>query len=169
MKGFFKYFLFFALLSGCATGPNWTPVAEQDIKPVTYDYVIPDASKDVLFKRARNHFATVYGDSRSVIRVSDEAEGVIIGKGVIDWMIATDTLAPISCSSSYDIRFVAKDKKARLQLQLIAGAPVFSKCSGWRLPTVTAYKDILNSFGDISVGVEQALKGVSDESSFKDF
>ncbi|ONF99865.1 hypothetical protein BWQ95_23825 [Aeromonas hydrophila] len=66
---------------------------------MTYDYNIPNTNKDVLFKRARNHFATVYGDSRSVIRVQDEAEGLIIGKGAIDWKLGTDTLAPISCSS----------------------------------------------------------------------
>ena len=90
------------LVGGCASGPEWTQISEKDIKPMTYDYNIPNTNKDVLFKRARNHFATVYGDSRSVIRVQDEAEGLIIGKGAIDWKLGTDTLAPISCSSSYN-------------------------------------------------------------------
>jgi hypothetical protein len=157
------------LVGGCASGPEWTQISEKDIKPMTYDYNIPNTNKDVLFKRARNHFATVYGDSRSVIRVQDEAEGLIIGKGAIDWKLGTDTLAPISCSSSYNIRFIAKDNKARLQIHLIEGAPVFSQCTGWRLPTVTAYQEILKSFNDISAGVESSLKGLSDESSFKDF
>ncbi len=77
-------------LSGCATvGPELTQISINDIKPITFDYSIPNASKEILFKRARNHFATVYGDSRSVIRVEDANEGVILGKGAVEWKLAT--------------------------------------------------------------------------------
>ncbi len=160
------------LLNGCAVGPELTPIASSDIKPVTYDYSIPNASKDVLFKRARDHFATVYGDSRSVVRVEDASEGLIIGKGAVDWHLtnAGSLLQPtIPCAAEYNIRFVAKDAKARLQMELIPGAPTFSQCSGWPLPTVTAYQGVLASFDGISKGVDKALNGFGAENTFKDF
>ncbi|MDD9305316.1 DUF4468 domain-containing protein [Aeromonas caviae] len=158
-------------ISGCAVGPDLTTISSSDIKPVTYDYSIPGASKEQLFKRARDHFATVYGDSRSVIRVEDEKEGLILGKGAVDWNLATGSpvIPYMSCVASYNIRFLAKDAKARLQIELIEGAPAFSQCSGWPLPTITAYKEILASFDGTSEGVKTALNGLGEESTFKDF
>ncbi|WP_270804973.1 MULTISPECIES: DUF4468 domain-containing protein [unclassified Aeromonas] len=157
-----------AFIGGCASGPEVTQISSSDIKPITFDYSIPNVSKHTLFTRARDHFATIYGDSRSVIRVTDENEGVIIGKGAIEWKVSIG-LVPLICHSEYNIRFMAKDAKARLQMELIEGAPTFSKCSGWTLPSINAYKDVLASFDRTSKGVESALNGVGDGNSFKDF
>ncbi|MEA9438560.1 DUF4468 domain-containing protein [Aeromonas caviae] len=159
---------FGAFIGGCATGPELTQISSSDIKPVTFDYNIPNASKNVLFTRARDHFATVYGDSRSVIRVQDENDGVIIGKGAIEWKVPVG-LVSLSCHSEYNIRFMAKDAKARLQMELIVGAPTYSQCTGWDRPTITAYKEVLTSFDNTSKNLDAALNGLGDGNSFKDF
>lgn len=159
-------------LSGCATvGPELTQISINDIKPITFDYSIPNASKEILFKRARNHFATVYGDSRSVIRVEDANEGVILGKGAVEWKLATGSfvIPYMSCYAEYNLRFVAKDSKARLQMELIDGAPTYSQCSGWSRPTIPAYKEVLASFDNTSKSLSNALNGIGSENSFKDF
>src|SRR5690606_4851272 len=123
------------LLTGCAApqmGPGATMVTEDVLQPHTYDYNISSATKDVLFQRARDYFATSFGDSRSVIRVQDEGEGLILGKGAAQWSVhpASSPYPVLSCYSEYDVRFMAKDGKARLQVELIRGAPSYSVCSG---------------------------------------
>lgn len=160
------------LITGCAAthDPSYTKITTQEIKPITYDYAIPNTSKKDLFNRARDHFATVYGDSRSVIRVQDLESGMILGKGVIDWKLSTGSwLIPyINCSSSYDVRFVAKENKARLQLELVQGIVPGSECR-WDLPTVSGYKEIQTSFNAISTSLEKALNGQGNVESLKNF
>lgn len=160
------------LLGGCAsTSPDKIRIEVNSIEPITYNYTGLKVDKDTLFVRARDHFATIYGDSKSVIRVQDPKEGIILGKGAVDWKLATNSwLIPfVNCTSNYNVRFIAKDNKARLQLELIKGVPVYSPCSGWPLPTVTAYEEIKAYFDNISIGVESALKGTGSVESFKDF
>lgn len=162
-----------AWLGGCVSnqGTELTPILETSIEPITYDYSLPNVDKDTLFFRARDHFATVYGDSKSVIRVEDTQQGLILGKGAVGWKLYTGsiTIPYIQCTSNYNVRFMAKEFKARLQLELINGAPIYSKCSGWPLPTSAGYDEILLHFNDISLGVKKALDGSGSLKSFKDF
>lgn len=159
-------------LNGCAVtpSPDMQPVGTSALSPVTTDYVIPGASKSDLFTRARNYLATVYGDSRAVIRVQDTDEGTIIGKGIASWCENTESLGmPLQfCGDSeYDIRFIAKDGKARLQVQLLKGAPAGSQAPGWPLPPQGAYHDIQKSFEDLSSGLKSALNGTGESVDFK--
>lgn len=164
----------FSLLTGCATpqmGPGATMIADDIPQPQTYDYTIASASKDVLYQRARDYFATSFGDSRSVIRVQDASEGLILGKGATSWNIETGmTFAPITtCYSEYDVRFMAKDGKARLQVELIRGAPSYSACSHWELPTVTGYQKVLEGFNTFSKNLGTALEGKGSSEDFRNF
>ena len=158
------------ILFGCVSAPKLTQIKSTDIKPITYDYKIHNTSKDTLFSRARNHFATIYGDSRSVIRVEDKKEGMILGKAAVDWKLKTgSSLIPhIQCTLNYNVRFMAKENKARLQLELIEGIPSYSECK-WELPTTDGYQEILASFKSISIGVEKSLHGSGSVESFKNF
>lgn len=175
MKNFFLLFVGIALLSsGCATGPTGpsaTMIESEVISAQTYDYSIEGARKDDLYQRARNYFAISFGDSRSVIRIEDKDEGLILGKGATSWRIETGNWAVphLDCYSEYDLRFMAKDNRARLQLTLLEGAPSFSQCSGWPRPTVTGYEKILRGFEDFSQRLELELKGEGSVSDFKDF
>ena len=124
----------------------------------------------ILFARARDYMATAYGDSRSVIRVQDENEAVIIGKGAVTWRMLPNNSLSGSCSTEYNIRFIAKDEKARLQVELIYGAPVYSSCINWKAPSPAAYRyDVLPSFDQLSKDLGSALKGLGAGNSFKDF
>ena len=159
--------LFIIFLTGCVAIP---PIVKEDsITPSTYNYTELNADKNTIFIRARDHFATIYGDSRSVIRVQEQKEGIILGKGAIDWILDISGIGNLQCTAEYNVRFLAKDNKARLQLELINGAPSYSKCSGWPLPTETAYKKIQTEFDAISIQLEKALKGLGSVESFKDF
>lgn len=144
-------------LTGCA---SMMPADSNAQAEFTYDYVIDGVDQDTLFIRARDYFATAYGDSRSVFRVQDQESATIIGRGSSSWYIATTR-----CSSEYDIRFMSKDGKARLQLELLRGIPSYSQC-GWDWPTKTGYDTIVSGFNDLADSLEKAL---SEESSFTDF
>ena len=155
---------------GCAASPDDIPMPNSEIKPITYDYQIPGVNKKILFARARDYMATAYGDSRSVIRVQDENEAVIIGKGAVTWRMLPNNSLSGSCSTEYNIRFIAKDEKARLQVELIYGAPVYSSCINWKAPSPAAYRyDVLPSFDPLSKDLGSALKGLGAGNSFKDF
>jgi hypothetical protein len=159
---------------GCAvtpSGPGVTMLESDVITPRTYDYTVNDASKTQLFQRARNFFALSFGNSKSVIRVEDPDAGLIIGKGAAEWRIENGSWAVpfISCASEYELRFMAKDGRARLQLTLIDGAPIFSRCSGWSRPTVSGYEKILRDFDDFSHELELELQGGGSSSSFNNF
>lgn len=149
------------VLAGCA---GMSPARNDAQSEFTFDYQIQDKSKDELWKSARDYFAGAYGDSRSVFRVMDQDDGTIIGKGSASWMLLTN-----QCLTDYHIRFAAKDDKARLQFEIIRGAPALSQCQGWAWPTESGYKQIVNSFNAVSAGIESALNGNGDASSFKDF
>jgi len=165
--------IFSALLAssmvGCATtDPAQLPVNSADIVPSTFTYLELKSGKDELWMRARNYIATVYGDSKSVLRVEDKAEGVLVGKGLVSWKMLPSSLSPI-CHSEYQIRFVAKNQKARLQLELLEGTPVASKCSAWTLPSGYGYEQVEAEFKVISQGLENALGGTGKIDSMSDF
>ncbi|RUO58520.1 hypothetical protein CWE25_02435 [Idiomarina fontislapidosi] len=130
----------------------------------TYDYKDLNATKDEIFSRARNFLATNYGDTNEVLRVVDAKEGIIIGRGSSPWYIMTN-----SCSTEHNVKFAAKDNKARLQFELIQGAPAYSGCQGWAMPTEQGYQTIKSDFNAFSERLEQALKGEGKNSDFNNF
>ncbi|EOX1508754.1 DUF4468 domain-containing protein [Vibrio cholerae] len=122
------------------------PISQSDIQPQTYTFLDLKGDKGELRKKARNHIATVYGDSKEVMRVEDESEGSLIGKGLVQWKIIDSAISPY-CYSSYDIRFLAKDGRARLQLELLPGVPAGSECVAWTLPSKYGCDQVLTKFG----------------------
>lgn len=164
----FQVLLLCVLISGCVTNVP-TEVLPPDAKTeFTYDYDVPATDKAELWKRARDYFAGVYGDSRSVFRVMDQDDGTIIGKGSAPWQIGNPPYT-VPCSTDYHIRFAAKDNKARLQLSIINGVPATSRCTGWPLPTKVGYQEIVTSFSSLSEALKSALNGNGASNDFKDF
>jgi hypothetical protein len=156
MKSFIIIFLtviFLLSIIGCA---GIQPIKDNVQKEFTYDYVVDGKTKSELWKNARNYFAAVYGDFTQVARVMDENEGTIIGKGLAPWYLLGN-----KCGHEYHIRFMAKDGKARLQLELIPGVPPLSDCTGYPLPSEDGYQEIIKQFKEISLELEKALKGES--------
>ncbi len=131
-----------------------------------YDYKAPGKTKNELWTSARNYLAHAYGDSRSVFSVSDESDGILIGKGITNWNAGG--YPSVSCSSQYNIKFAAKDGKARLQLELLEGIAPGSKCQ-WAWPSKRGYNEIVNDFNSIGSGLGEALNGQSTTSDFMDF
>ncbi len=147
------------MLTGCS---SMVP-ADKDAKRVfVYDYQVPSAEEDELWVRARDYFATTYGDSRSVIRVQDREEATVIGKGVASWQL----IGSSRCYTDYHLKFMSKAGKARLQLEIIEGVPANSTCSGWSWPTQSGYEEIVSEFESLSSGLEAALE---KKSAFSDF
>lgn len=160
-------FLLSALLflSGCPATLNLPMPVESNVQKIfTYDYSIPDTPKKTLFSRARNLFAESYGDSRVVFRVEDESEGLLIGKGLSSWFLLQSY-----CYTGYNIRFAAKDNKARLQLEVLEGAPPESHCKGWPMPSEDGYKEMVSNFESFSARMDQALRGKGTVDNFKNF
>jgi len=146
------------LLSACAGMQQ----ASQDAqRTFVYDYQVEAVDKDELWVRARDYFAEAYGDSRSVLRVQDKDTHRLIGKGAATWALMSN-----NCASEYNLKFQSKDGKARLQLDLLEGAPSFSACSGWLWPTESGYQSIVADFASLSNGLERAL---NEKSTFSDF
>ncbi len=113
--------------------------------------------------------ALAYGDSRRVIRVKDQNDGIIIGRGLVEWrMLSSNILSP-KCDSEYDIKFIAKDNKARLQLSLLPNNSLTSKCGNWKYPSRSGYKSIISNFDSMSKQLNKSLKGESDLGNLKDF
>jgi len=148
----------FISLASCA---SLTPADKNAKRIFTYDYSVVGVEKDVLWTRARDYFAKAFGDSRSVLRVQDQESSTLMGKGAASWSLATGV-----CASEYDIQFMAKDGKARLQLELNEGVPSYSSCSGWSWPSKSGYEEIVSGFHTFSNDLETALK---TKSSFSDF
>ncbi len=157
------------VLFGCANNPNAPdyPISQSKVKAQTFTYTDLDGDKEELWEKARNYIATVYGDSKAVLRVEDEKNGTLIGKGLIGWKIFSSALSP-TCHSEYDIRFVAKDNKARLQLELLSGAPALSGCT-WKLPSNFGYEQVISEFERMSSELESALRGSGKIEKMQDF
>ena len=150
------------VLAGCAAPgipPSQAPITDEP-REFTFDYPVPGKSQVELYRAARNYLATAYVDSRAVTRVEDEAQGTIIGKGVVNWNYRTDSslLPAVPCSSSYDVIFIAKEGRARLQLTFREGAASITSCN-ISLPPKRDYPQIVSQFNDMSAGMEKALNG----------
>jgi hypothetical protein len=156
------------LIQGCQSTPDERPISKEQLEVKTYTYVDLGESKDELWLRARNYLASTYVNSQTINRVSDKDEGVWIGKALTKWKMLDMSFSPY-CLSDYQIRFVAKDNKARLQLELLDTTPPLSECQGWSLPSGYGYKQIMEEFDDISLGLESALRGKSSLEDMKDF
>lgn len=148
-------------LSGCA---GMYPADRNAQKEFTSDFYVPGKTKIEIWRNARDFFSETYGDSRSVFRVMDEADGTLIGKALVSWSYAGN-----SCTTEYHIRFAAKDGKARLQLELIYGVPSLSTCSAWPWPSADGYAEIVRSFDRMAENTEVALKGSASTDKLKDF
>jgi hypothetical protein len=105
-----------------------------------------------------------------VTRVEDEGDGTIIGKGIAPWNLTLDGLliSAMPCSSNYDVIFIAKEGRARLQLTLREGVPQASTC-GWHLPPKRDYPQIVGQFNDMSAGLENALNGQGAVDKLRNF
>ena len=161
-KKIFSLLLVAFILSGCSS----FPVSKSAQTKFNYDYKVPNETKNQLWTSARNYLAHAYGDSRSVFSVSDESDGILIGKGITDW--TASSYPYLACSSQYNIKFAAKDGKARLQLELLEGVVPGSKCQ-WSWPSKSGYKEIVSNFNKLGSGLGDALKGQSTTSDFMDF
>ncbi len=153
-------------LFGCATDIPMDRLPNETKTTFTYNYEIESVNQSNLWKRARDYFAGAYGDSRSVFRVMDENEGTIIGKGSSSWLVG-NSMHAITCFTDYHIRFIAKDNKARLQLEIINEVQAASPCKGWPLPSKQGFELIAKSFDDSSKALEKALNGGGSSNEFK--
>ena len=158
-----------SILSGCVTvAPDQMPITTEK-REFIYEYAAPIKTKKELFKDARNYFAMSYGNSKEVSRVEDEEQGTIIGKAVALWNLSTGSpmIPHIPCASYYNIIFVAKDGKARLQLTLVDGIAMPS--CGWTSPPKRDYSQIVQQFKSISEGLDAALNSQSAVDRLKNF
>lgn len=155
-------FLLLTFTVACSSTAMSLKQADKNVQRVfTYDYEIPNAEKTELWTRARDHFAKVYGDSNSVLKVQDRDNASLIGKGAASWAMMS-----YRCSTEYSFQFMAKNGKARLQLELLYGAPAYSPCSGWDWPSEKGYDEILKHFDVISKELKETLIKQSDFSNF---
>lgn len=150
------------LMTGCK---SLGPIDSSVERTFTYDYKVTNKSKTDLYTSAFNFIATSYGDSNSVLRVTDKEGGLIIGKGISKWHeLGTDRITP------HNFKFLAKDGRARLQMsipgtaQAIAGALPL-----WPLPTPGGYRQIVKQFNAFSKALEAELKGESESADFSNF
>ena len=157
-------------LSGCGSVPQEQLPITVEKRDFTYDFIVAGKTRDELFVRANDYLAVTYGNSKVVSRVEDPARGTIIGKAISSWGLTTDSfvIPHMPCYSNYDIYFVSKDGKARLQLSLVEGAPLPSSC-GWRLPPKRDYPQIVSQFNSIAKGLGDALNGRSVIDKISDF
>lgn len=158
----------FLLIQGCTSSPENNPITKKQLEVKTYTYTNLKGDKNQLWLKARNYLASTYNNSKSIQRVSDEERGTFIGKGAFKWKLLDQFGSPY-CLSDYQIRFIAKDNKARLQLELLEGVPPLSKCTGWPLPSGFGYQQIMTEFNNISIGLEKALRGEGKIESMNDF
>lgn len=170
MKNKFILCCLILAIQGCATdsnSPNY-PIPQLEVKAQTYTYLDLNDNISNLWKKARNYIASAFGNSKAVIRIEDEAGGTLIGKGIIQWKMLDSTLSPY-CYSNYEIRFIAKENKARLQLELLPGVPAGSECVAWKLPSRYGYNQVVMKFNDISSQLENSLRGKGKIESMSDF
>lgn len=145
-----------SVLVGCThLTPLELPILASDIQPQTYTYNELNAKQNVLWGKARKHILKMYGQSQPVIRVANQTNGTLIGKGVIGWK--TSPTNELYCYSEYDFRLMARDNKARFQLQLIPGVLTKSSCENRELPSQYGYKQIIDQFDAMSDKLEIAL------------
>lgn len=150
------------LSSGCASTRSQE---ENQESTFTYEFENLGMSQSEVFRAARNFLATSYGDTNQVLRVIDENDGVIIGRGISPWSFGLGTI----CSTNHDIRLVARDDRARLQFEIVHGVPATSRCAGWPWPTDSGYEKIVSDFNAFAAALEAELRGETSDSDFFNF
>lgn len=153
-------------LVGCINDTAFQPLTNEQ-REFIYDYKVPGKTKGELFKNARNYLATAYGDSKAIGRVEDESEGLIIAKAVTVWQMNTGMVA-VSCVSGYDISFIAKDERARLQLTINKALQSTPEC-GWKEPSKQGYPEVVSNLNATAKQLGEALEGRSTIDKLKDF
>lgn len=152
--------LILATLSGCA---GMEMVDEENYKrEYVFDYTVPGKNKSDIFKAARDSLAMSYGDSNKVFRVLDENDGTIIGKG-----IARCQLAPVLnaiCDYDYNIKFMSKDNRGRLQLT-IGGVANPQNCN-WDRPSAYGSEQISKQMNEIGGLLDKALSSGKSSSEW---
>ncbi|OCH19781.1 hypothetical protein [Aliivibrio sp. 1S128] len=145
-------------LTGCSAhlDPLDGPISIFDIKPQVFTYTELNSTQDILWEKARRHIMSTYGKSQPILRVENKSRGALLGKGVIRWKISAST-SNTYCNSEYDIRFMSRDNKARLQLLLLPNVSGDSECDNLVLPSKYGYEQILNKFEFMSNNLELAL------------
>lgn len=162
--------LIVVFLVGCvSTPPEQLPITTEK-REFLYDYTVANATKDQLYTKANDFLAISFNNSKLISRIEDKDRGTIIAKAVASWTLSIDSFVVngVPCYSNYDIYFIAKDGKARLQLELIEGAPNPSIC-GWKLPPKRDYPQIVTLFNTISKELEKSLHGDSKLDKLNNF
>lgn len=145
-----------SILVGCThLTPLELPILRSDIQTQTYTYNELNGKQDELWEKARKHIHTEYGQGEPVIRVANQMNGTLLGKGVVSWTISPET--QLYCYSEYDFRLMARNNKARFQLKLLPGVLTKSNCEGRELPSQYGYKQIIDKFDLMSDRLERAL------------
>lgn len=153
-------------LSGCVNDMAFAPMTDEQ-RVFIYDYHAPGKTKKEIFKSARNFLATAYGDSKAIGRVEDEEEGLIIAKAVTTWHMNTGVIV-VPCVSGYNIQFIAKDDKARLQLTITKALQPTTQC-GWTEPSKQGYPTVVENLNTTATELGNAIAGRSDIEKLKDF
>lgn len=144
------------VLVGCThLTPLELPILASDIQAQTYTYNELTGKQNELWGKARIHILTMYGQDQPIIRVANQTNGTLIGKGVISWKILPSSQS--YCYSEYDFRLLARNNKARFQLQLLPGVQTKSNCKNWALPSQYGYKQIIDKFDIMADKLEFAL------------
>lgn len=92
----------------------------QNCESIRYSEVVTvdsSLSKDVLFNTARRWFANNFGDSKSVLEVSDKATGEMLGKGLFKYH--SSIFFANSATSGwirYTLRLVLKDGRYKIEM-----------------------------------------------------
>ncbi|MGF1906661.1 hypothetical protein [Aliivibrio salmonicida] len=148
-----------ALLAGCSShlSPLDSPISASDIKAQTFTYTELSDKQKVLWEKARRHIISTYGKSQPILRVENESNGTLLGKGLVQWKKSSSSDST-HCYSEYDIRFMTRDHKARLQLTLLPGIPTKSECDDWGLPSQYGYEQILDKFTVMSDDLGSVLR-----------
>jgi hypothetical protein len=95
----------------------------------------------------------------------------LLGKALVSWDASWDIGGNTKCMNYYKLRFKAKDGKARMQLELLAGGPIlintqFGATGGCGAPNEDGYNQIKQEFRALNLGMKEAL---NKKSSLDDF
>ena len=158
------------MLAGCLeVSPEQMPITSEQ-REFVYEYAVPDQTKAELFRAARSNFAVAYGNSREVDWLEDEGQGTIIGKAIAPWNLTIGTIPvqSVPCASNYNLVFIAKDGRARLELSLLEEVALPSSC-GWKLPSKRDYPQVVEHFQRAFETLGNALHSKSAIDRLKNF
>lgn len=97
-------------IQGCVSTPENSPISREELEVKTYTYTNLVGDKGQIWQKARNYLASTYNNSNAILRVSDEEEGTLIGKGALNGSFQTNLVAHIAFLT---IKFVLLPKTAK--------------------------------------------------------